>query len=215
MFESEITDIFKKLNNRYDIVKELKNININNFILAGSSMSNHITIKDLDIFITDIEFNKLKGNSSIPRKYNSTKLINLKINGINFQIIKSDYDLINLINSFHFSSTQVGINYDNGSIISYCTEDYLKYLITKENIYTGSNYPLASLITLTKYFNKGNMSRLTYNKNCVDILIEIITRGFKDYDDFKDQLSSIDLVLEDEELRGPLFNLFNLLNKGK
>ena len=26
MFESEITDIFKKLNNRYDIVKELKHI---------------------------------------------------------------------------------------------------------------------------------------------------------------------------------------------
>ena len=42
----------------------------------------------------------------------------------------------------------------------------------------------------------------------MDIVSDIVERGYKDYDDFKDQISAIDLALLDENESNSAYKLF-------
>ena len=59
---------------------------------------------------------------------------------------------------------------------------------------------------------------LTYYTAVINILANIIQRGFKDYDDFKDQLDAVDLGLLEEDYKDAkedFLKLFEMLNKSE
>lgn len=55
-------------------------------------------------------------------------------------------------------------------------------------------YPLSSLLRSVKYKERGLMTKSQYADTVIRILCTLIRRGFRDYNDFKQQLNAIDLV---------------------
>lgn len=110
-------------------------------------------------------------------------------------------DLASLCRSFDFSHVQIGVcwSFDVAMITkTYASSEYIKWRLTSQIEYTGTNYPLSSLIRAEKYYTRGLMNKSTYKKLILSTLTDIIDRGFVDYDDFKDQLNAIDLLIESE-----------------
>lgn len=118
--------------------------------------------------------------------------------------------LVELVRSFDYTHVQVGVSFnprdDDGSILTpevdliYYTDEYLATLVTKQTEYDGTQYPIGSLIRLRKYDKRGLLPLSRYRRTVLDILADIINRGFLDYNDFKAQLEAVDLrVLEKNE----------------
>lgn len=119
--------------------------------------------------------------------------------------------LSELVRSFDYAHVQVGVSFtpteDNkGSICTpkvdhiYYTDGYLETLITKQTKYSGTEFPFGSLIRLRKYDKRGLFPLSRYRLTVLDILADIINRGFTDYEDFKAQLEAVDLrVLTKDE----------------
>lgn len=81
----------------------------------------------------------------------------------------------------------------------YWTEEHMKSLCIGNTFYVNSEFPINSLIRLSKYVKYGDFKNRTYIVSILKILTEIIDRGFKDYDDFKNQLDAVDLGLLEED----------------
>lgn len=113
--------------------------------------------------------------------------------------------LKSLIDSFDFAHVQVGVEitttwddgvYSDSRITECCmTEDYKDSMIVGSTWYTGSEYPLSSMIRLVKYAKRDCFLGNSYKVSQIQILNDIVRRGFKDYNDFKDQLEAIDILL--------------------
>ena len=130
-------------------------------------------------------------------------------------------DLINLIESFDFAHIQIGVavniewrpgdfGYDCSKIryVEY-TDNWQRAQMLKTTWYTGSDYPLSSLLRTVKYFQRGAYAnKFEYKKDIINILNDIISRGYKDYTDYKDQLAAIDLLLLEPEEREAASNLY-------
>ena len=134
--------------------------------------------------------------------------------------------LISLIESFDFAHIQVGVavsiewrpgegpddrgGYDNSRIeyVEY-TDSWKRAHILETTWYTGSEYPLSSLLRIVKYFQRGAYAyKFEYKKDIIRILDSIIKRGYKDYKDYKDQLAAIDLLLLEPEEKEAAWNLY-------
>ena len=128
-------------------------------------------------------------------------------------------DLISLIESFDFAHIQVGvaisINWDSdgykASTIKYVeyTDNWQRAHMLETTWYTGSDYPLSSLLRTVKYLQRGAYAnKFEYKKDIINILNNIISRGYKNYTDYKDQLSAIDLLLLEPEEREAAWALY-------
>lgn len=128
-------------------------------------------------------------------------------------------DLISLIESFDFAHIQIGvavsIEWDIGeygcSKIRYVeyTDNWQRAHMLETTWYTGSDYPLSSLLRTVKYFKRGAYAnKFEYKKDIINILNNIISRGYKDYQDYKDQLAAIDLLLLESEEMDAAWNLY-------
>ena len=128
-------------------------------------------------------------------------------------------DLISLIESFDFAHIQVGVavtiewgpdRYDYSAIdyVEY-TDNWQRAHMLETTWYTGSEYPLSSLLRTVKYFQRGAYAnKFEYKKDIINILNNIISRGYKDYTDYKDQLAAIDLLLLEPEENEAAWNLY-------
>lgn len=135
-------------------------------------------------------------------------------------------DLISLIESFDFAHIQIGIavtiewrpgdfeddigGYDCSKIryVEY-TDNWQRAHMLETTWYTGSDYPLSSLLRTVKYFKRGAYAnKYEYKKDIINILNDIISRGYKDYQDYKDQLAAIDLLLLEPEEKEAAWNLY-------
>lgn len=135
-------------------------------------------------------------------------------------------DLISLIESFDFAHIQIGVavsiewrpgegpddrgGYDY-SVIEYVeyTDNWQRAHMLETTWYTGSDYPLSSLLRTVKYFQRGAYAnKYEYKKDIINILNNIISRGYKDYQDYKDQLAAIDLLLLEPEENEAACNLY-------
>ena len=133
--------------------------------------------------------------------------------------------LEDLVESFDFSHCKIGAelqikNADIGHLAIkriYTSEDYIKSCVEGITFYTGSEYPISSLIRTHKVANKLGLNRVEFSNLLISVLVSVISRGFRDYDDFKDQLDAIDLSYLPEELAqlkiDDLKTLFELLEK--
>ena len=129
--------------------------------------------------------------------------------------------LVKLVQSFDYTHVQVGVSFtpmedDKGSIrtpevdIIYYTDDYLETLITKQTKYSGTEFPLGSLIRLRKYDKRGLLPLSRYRRTVLDILADIINRGFNDYEDFKAQLEAVDLRVLTEDESDSAWHLYKI-----
>lgn len=131
-----------------------------------------------------------------------------------------------LIESFDFAHIQIGIaveiewrpgdfeddpgGYERSviKVVEY-TNDWVQAHLLETTWYTGSEYPLSSLLRTTKYFQRGAYAnKHEYKKDILNILNDIISRGYKDYHDYKDQLAAVDLLLLEPEEKKAAWSLW-------
>ena len=135
-------------------------------------------------------------------------------------------DLISLIESFDFAHIQIGVavtiewrpgDFENDiggymcSTIKFVeyTDNWQRAHMLETTWYTGSDYPLSSLLRTVKYFQRGAYAnKFEYKKDIINILNNIISRGYNDYKDYKDQLAAIDLLLLEPEEREAAWALY-------
>lgn len=108
-----------------------------------------------------------------------------------------------LICSFDFAHVQVGAVVDlaEGKVCDvFFTDLYVEYLLTGKTSFTGSEFPLSSMLRAGKYRKYGILSSSAYKISVLAALADVVERGFKDYDDFKKQMDAIDMheLNEDE-----------------
>lgn len=185
--------------------------NVPNYYIAGGCFQK--VIHDYDVFsIKQNDFDHIVITLENYIVFRSKNAITVKYQDLIVQFCKYHHNsLKELIDSFDFSHCQIGAKIENFTQVNeiYASKNYTNWKLTDEDDYVGSEYPLASLIRCYKYKDKFLLGN--YKNIIVKTLIDIIKRGFKDYNDFKDQLDAIDLayVEDNEELK----ELFELLKK--
>jgi len=130
-----------------------------------------------------------------------------------------------LVDSFDFAHIQVGVHIHIGDVDGlsiatvssvYHTEAWVTSHAMQTTWYTGSEYPLSSLLRSIKYASRGDFAGKSYIPSAINILKGIIKRGFSGYEDFKDQLDAVDLGLIEKDLEGcNISELFELLRRDK
>ena len=129
-----------------------------------------------------------------------------------------------LLKSFDFAHCQVGCDVKvtgSGNFVVdgvRGTDAYINSRWANTSWFTGSEYPLSSLIRIHKYYANGILTKGAAIRSTIDALEAVVRRGFNGYDDFKDQLDAVDylgLLPDDMENveKSSLTNLFTLLNK--
>ena len=126
-----------------------------------------------------------------------------------------------LVESFDFAHIKAGVRfYRSGNVNKikevYVSPDFLEAHQADTSFYTGSAYPLSSLVRLVKYAKRDVFPGKGYMPVLFDILKDVLNRGFVDYADFKDQLDAVDLgYLENDLNRECLMSIFEALRKDK
>ena len=159
-------------------------------------------------------------------QYSGTKnAITVEYDGRVYQFCSYHKDsLEDLVNSFDYAHVQIGakIKKDSESFgflgfdKLYMSEEFQSAQVLQRTWFTGSGYPLSSLLRLPKYIERGFFSGSSYKIEMLKAMSSVVDRGFEDYEDFKDQLDAVDLGLVPEEISEAseyLTILFNSLNK--
>ena len=113
--------------------------------------------------------------------------------------------LSELVESFDFAHIQAGVQLhiqpDCNTVDIHNVEftpDYMKAHISDTTWFTGSDYPLSSIMRVCKYKERGVFGDKSWRLAMLQAFVAAAIRGFKDYDDFKDQLAAIDLFITDD-----------------
>lgn len=189
--------IRSRISNRVPI-KEIRKI-IPHFYIGGNSL-NRTKPNDIDIFpTTNCEFVFSLDTKILSSTKNATTI---SIDGITVQFCNYRHkSLKDLVDSFDFSHIQVGAEINGDDCEIYFSDAYIKAKLTQSTEFVGSQYPLGSLIRAFKYQERGDFSGKSYIFSVLEILNNIIERGFSDYNDFKDQLDAVDLGLLPEDFK--------------
>lgn len=200
--------------NVYSILKEKP------FILAGGSLSGD-EVRDFDIYsspkspftVSDIDESTrelfMSGDAKMLSR--TRNALTISMGGQTLQFCNYEKpSLKSLVDSFDFAHVQVGIEFaGNGepphSDGVYYTDDFLFSNVKRSTFYTGSEYPTSSLIRMFKYAIRGKFPKKEYIKCAIEILTDIVNRGYSCYDDFKDQMDAIDLGLSEYKKTYELF----------
>ena len=202
-----------------EIAKLIENSKM--FILAGSCL-NKDEPNDFDVFPVNVDFDfsgitKIAEKNEIDVLHETKNALTVKIEDKIIQFCNYRKEsLEELVRSFDFSNCQVGIQIVNVGLTTstgkvFYTEEWLECWITGEAVYTGSEYPLSSLVRAEKYLQRGFISKKNYRCVILKILDNLLNRGFKNYDDYKDQLVSIDLNVFSSYEDNPARNLYDTL----
>jgi hypothetical protein len=177
------------------------------FFLAGGALASKASeIADLDIFPVP---------GAEPVTLEPAKVVSRTKNAVTWatgpwptQVCAYRHQtLTELVESFDFSSAQIGaeiMSVDRRWAVCsvHATDAFVASRLRGSLEFTGSAYPLSSLIRLFKYHRSGRASRRDAIAAAIGILTAISRRGFKDWADFLDQLDAVDLGLVPEELDG-------------
>lgn len=168
----------------------------------------------IDAFNND--FKEKMGEAKV--LYESKNATTVEFGGTKYQFCMYQKDsATDLVESFDFSHIQIAAEIDfeedgeeNQPQISdvVYTDDYVEAKITGQSKYTGTDYPLGSVFRAEKYMRYGQLTRSEYKKSVVKALTDVIRRGYKDYNDFKDSIGAIDLLLFEKDTSNALFNYF-------
>jgi len=172
------------------------------FIIAGNAL-NAIEAHDIDIFPFKLEdfapmarilnpYTVSKTRNAVTATFTGHTTVQL----CNY----AEPTLHELIYTFDFAHIQVGaeVEFVGGKPIItkvFCTKDYVDAIASGTTWFTGSKYPLSSLIRCGKYLKYGQMLQSDYMRTIIEILAAVVERGFVDSDDFRDQMDAVDLGL--------------------
>lgn len=205
------------------IVNKENNLNDVSYFIAGNSLNVTNRKTDIDIFPVSLEgWNKLVEIFKPYLIYCTRNAGTYKIGKETIQVCKYIYPTLKeLIYSFDYSHIQIGVLVMGNDIKEvFFTDEYLESKVIGNSTYVGSNYPLSSAIRAAKYKEYKEISKGRMIYSMVSALTDVIQRGFKDYEDFKDQLDAVDLGLLPEDFEAfaedkdnKLFTLFKLLRK--
>ena len=225
-----IKDVIKermdtRLKNMYSAIAICLSYKYHGYFVAGNSC-NASAPHDFDLYPwcnSEFDFEGIKSRIESVGGYVIIETRNALTVNINSNIIQfCNYlkpDLINLIESFDFAHIQVGVavtiewgsdGYDHSAVeyVEY-TDNWQRAHMLETTWYTGSDYPLSSLLRTVKYFQRGTYAnKFEYKKDIINILNNIISRGYNDYQDYKDQLAAIDLLLLEPEEKEAAWNLY-------
>jgi hypothetical protein len=196
---------------------DFSSISLSDFYIAGNSL-NTSTPKDFDLFPVDSnDFEDLEVSDVLLAKTRNAKT--LKISGKIVQLCSYYHEsLADLVESFDFAHIKLGAKVHIGTDAKkniqeiYISPDWVKSKLMESTFFTGSDYPLSSLLRSYKYVNRGDYGNLKPFSDTLQILCDIVNRGFKDRVDFLDQLEAIDLFFVPTD-RVILENLYKCLTK--
>lgn len=205
-----------RLQRRIKDISFASHFGLKEIYIAGNSL-NRMTPNDFDVFPVNAEDFLTAQNleNNISKTKNATTI---KYNGHIIQFCNyHHHSLKDLVESFDFAHIKVGAKIVDNSVQDiYMSEDYITSQVTENSYYTGSSFPLSSLIRLFKYKERGNISGKQYVTETLKIVADIAQRGFVDYDDFKNQIDAVDLGLVPEDMQGcqdVLLKLFESLKR--
>jgi hypothetical protein len=215
------------------IQSRLKNIDfeelgVTHFYFAGNALNVGLP-NDLDLFpVEKNDFKRQWEATGVKVTSTTPNATTIKASGQTLQLCNYWYpSLKELVESFDFAHIKIGAEVTvEGSIVSvgdiYMSPDFVIAKTTGKTFFTGSKFPLSSLIRLFKYHKRGDhVIGHQYIFEAINILSAIIARGFTDYNDYKNQLDAVDLGLLPEEMeefknkQSSLWKLFDLLEKKK
>ena len=214
----------KRLSNVYSAIAICLSYGCTGYFVAGNSC-NAAVPHDFDIYPNgdSFDFYDIKSRIESVGGYVVVETRNALTVNISGKVIQfCNYkkpDLLSLIKSFDFAHIQIGVTvkirwgddgYDSSEItqVRY-TDAWAKAHLLNTTWYTGSEYPLSSLLRTTKYFQYGAYAnKHEYKKDILNILNNIIDRGYKDYEDYKDQLAAVDLLLLEPEEKEAAWDLY-------
>ncbi len=114
-----------------------------------------------------------------------------------------------LVESFDFTHCQVGVELEVDkenkcwdTVEVFTTEAFFQAMATQTTEFTGSEYPLSSLVRLSKVASKLDLSQMEVARLTVATLAAVVDRGFNGDEDLKDQLDAIDLSILIGDLEG-------------
>lgn len=128
-----------------------------------------------------------------------------------------------LVDTFDFAHIQIGASFttkvddNNGYKFLklediYASKNWEKAKMLETTFYTKpkleGSYPLSSLLRIFKYKERGVFNDKSYIISTLEILNQIVLRGYKDYNDFKDQLAAVDLKLLEQKESDAAWNFY-------
>lgn len=222
----------QRLKSVYSAIAVCLSYDYDGYFVAGNSC-NAAAPHDFDIYPNGgriFDFDRIKSRVESVGGYIVIETRNALTVNIKGKVIQfCNYwkpNLVSLINSFDFAHIQIGVavdinwrpgdfeddkgGYEKSTITEVeFTDDWQKAHMLETTWYTGSEYPLSSLLRTTKYFQRGAYAcKHEYKKDILNILNDIISRGYSDYQDYKDQLAAVDLLLLEPEEKEAAWNLF-------
>lgn len=181
-----------------DDIKEV--LVANKAILAGSAMIPKHEINDIDVFFySNKDYrNAVDIITQTYKAFETPNCVTINTDFVKVQLCKYNYPtMARLVESFDFAHVQIA--YDVFTQDVTYTEQAKEAFISRTTTFTGSEYPLSSLIRLNKYYERGWITGRGLIGEVLLIFKAILERGFKDYEDFKDQLNAVDLNFFDTE----------------
>lgn len=217
----DIKEVLRERAERLQYAGVIGNILGQPFILAGGAMRS-AEPRDFDIFgydkPIDLDETKCKCNHDkrVCLMSSTDNAVTIELHGQAVQLCKHFKGTpMALIRSFDFSHVQAGAVFTNLGVVHEVVftdhfYDVETYSFTPQ--YLGSEYPLSSLVRLVKFKERGDFAGENedyFFGQLLCILCDIVKRGFRDEDDFRDQCVAISAALPncDPEL------LFQLLHK--
>ena len=109
-----------------------------------------------------------------------------------------------LIEAFDFAHCQVCVSNfgaEGNSWRAYYTDNFLQAMASQRTFFVSSPYPMGALCRVVKYAKYGyyGQNGRAWVRDVFKILDAFVQRGFRDYDDFKDQVDAVDLGFEGPE----------------
>lgn len=181
-----------------DTIKEV--LIANKAIFAGSAMIPMHEVNDIDVFFYNSrDYGKtVNAVKQLYKYFETTNCVTINTNDVKVQLCKYIYPTMEqLVESFDFAHVQVAYDVFTQEVVY--TEQAKESFISRTTTFTGSEYPLSSLIRLNKYYERGRIKGRGLIGEALLIFKAILERGFKDYEDFKDQLNAVDLNFFDTE----------------
>ena len=213
--------IIERLKKRVDLNFLNVDLELKQFYVAGSCLRAE-PANDIDLFpVNKGDFSNIhKKLQESERSYYKTKnALTVKFDGVTYQFCDYYHESIEeLVDSFDFAHVQIGCKVSNFldefTYSVYMSDAFKESQILQRTWFTGSEYPLSSLMRLPKYRDRGYYQQNSYKVEILRILSAVMNRGFHNYGDFKDQLDAVDLGLLDLELQEAdeyLIDIFNRL----
>lgn len=184
-------------------------LNGDNFILAGGALCDNEP-NDYDIYGAKkrLDLDKIETRCE---KYgvkvlaSTTNALTVEVGGQTVQFCRYwKNSLMALVQSFDFAHCQAGALFksseDNTYYVDdvYNTSEFIAAQACRDTCFTGSEYPLSSLMRAGKFYKQGKFANAhSYRMAVLEILRAVMERGMYDYKDIVDQMTAVSEGIEE------------------